>query len=98
MAIEPKKDEKKYGLDDFIKDYKDQIAHLMDALTKRYAEEPKLQFQFTALVLFVVLVVVGAVVYLGSIKVLTDNTISFILGSVIGYIFSFLGDLLPNKE
>ena len=97
MTEEEKKKEE-YGMGDFLKDFKEPIGRLINAFGKRYEEEPKHQFRFTALALFVVVCVIASIVWLGSIHVLSDNTISFVLGSGIGYVFSFLGELLPQKD
>ncbi len=98
MSEEQEKKKEKYGLEEFLQDYKEPIARVINAFGKRYEEEPRQQFKFTALALFIVVCVIASIVWLGSINVLSDNTISFVLGSVVGYVFSFIKDLIPSKD
>ena len=97
-SLNKTKQDTAYDWGEFFHEYREPIGQLIKAFGKRYLEEPTQQFRSTALALFIVVCVIASIVYLGSIRVLTDNTISFVFGAIIGYVFSFLSDFLPAKE
>jgi len=70
--------------------YKDQIGKIIDAFAKNVERGPVLKFRTSVMTFALIILVILVVAYLGILHIISGDAVAFLVGSVIGYLFSFL--------
>ncbi len=77
-------------LGQFLQRHEEQIGKVITAIAKNMEEGPKQRERNTWTVLGFMAGVVGIVSALGFLKVISGDSLTFLIGSIVGYSFSFL--------
>ncbi len=77
-------------LGDFLKQYKDQVGRAIDAWARNMEKEPVRRLWITLFTIVLVGFSVGMIGYLTLVGRISSDAFTFLIGSIIGYIFSYL--------
>jgi len=83
-----KSDEELLG--EFLHRHEEQIGKVITAIAKNMEEGPKERRRNTWLVLGFMVAIVGMVSVLGFLRLISGDSLTSLIGSVVGYSFSFL--------
>jgi len=75
---------------EFFVAYKDQIGKIIGAFAKNVERGPVLKFWTSVMTFGLIIIVLVIVAYLGILHIISGDAVAFLVGSVIGYLFSFL--------
>lgn len=88
MSKKVKSEEYSWG--DFLRDYKDPIGKILEGFASGITEAPRRKFHSLVSVFFMLGVIVAALVALSFFGKVSGDTVAFLFGSIVGYLFAFL--------
>ncbi len=87
---EPQDDEFIKALKEFFTAYKDDIGTIIRAYGKNIEQGPKLKFEGMLAIFGLLVVIIAAIGYLSILRIVSGDAVAFLIGSIVGYLFSFL--------
>lgn len=78
------------ALKGFFLEYKVQIGSLITAFAKNVERGPLLKFGAMIASFILIIIIIGILAYLGIIGVISGDAVAFLMGTIVGYLFSFL--------
>lgn len=87
---EPQDDEIAKALKEFFTAYKDDIGTIIRAYGKNIEQGPKLKFKGMLAIFGLLVVIIATIGYLSILRIVSGDAVAFLIGSIVGYLFSFL--------
>jgi len=82
--------EEKYGIEDFLQEYKEPVGKIITAVATNIEEEKRIKLKAMKYVFTVVLVIFGTLSILTYQGAIGGEALIFLAGSITGYLFAFL--------
>ena len=87
---EDEDDEFLKALKAFFAAYKDDIGGIIRAFAKNIEEGPQMKFKGMLTIFGLLVVIIITIAYLSIQHIVSGDAVAFLIGSIVGYLFSFL--------
>jgi hypothetical protein len=83
-------DEFMQAVREFFSAYKDDIGTIIRAYGKNVEQGPRMKFLAMLSIFALLAVIIGVLAYLSVLGIVSGDAVAFLIGSIVGYLFSFL--------
>ena len=87
---EPQDDEFIKALKEFFTAYRDDIGTIIRAYGKNIEQGPQMKFKGMLTIFGLLVVIIVTIAYLSITHIVSGDAVAFLIGSIVGYLFSFL--------
>src|SRR3989454_11459407 len=87
---EPQDDEFIKALKEFFTAYKDDIGTIIRGYGKNIEQGPQMKFKGMLTIFGLLVVIIVTIAYLSIMRIVSGDAVAFLIGSIVGYLFSFL--------